>query len=187
MTVGATLDLHRRIRTGPNAGRTWGERFSDLVASPDPSGCSLWLGGRYRNGYGRFSVGSKYELAHRVSAILAGMPLRAEDTICHVCDNRLCVSPNHLAIGNAAINSRDASWTGRAFIPWGERSGRAKLTEADVLLMRGLRKQGWLQKELAERFGVSRKQVSVVTRGIQWGRLSDGFSTERSMNRESGT
>lgn len=45
---------------------------------------------------------------------------------------------------------------------YGESSGQAKLTNDQAEQLRGLRRQGWLQKNLADRFGISQARVSDI-------------------------
>lgn len=50
----------------------------------------------------------------------------------------------------------------------GERNGRHKLTDRDVREIRQLRTRGALQRELAERFGVSISAIQFVLSGERW-------------------
>ena len=74
-------------------------KFIDPVAHP--SGCWIWIGAlsvgrtvRTRGGYGKFSLGNKGKLAHRVMYEHARGPIQHE--IDHLCRNRACVNPAHL-------------------------------------------------------------------------------------------
>lgn len=42
---------------------------------------------------------------------------------------------------------------------------RRKLTDAQVREIRELKASGWIQKSLAEKFGVSQTQISLIVRG----------------------
>ncbi len=53
----------------------------------------------------------------------------------HTCGNRKCISPNHIVKGSVADNNRDTVEHGRNC---GETASGAKLTEADVILIRSL-------------------------------------------------
>ena len=56
--------------------------------------------------------------------------------------------------------------------PHGERSARAKLTDADVLELRHLYSTGnYTQKELGARFGITQTTVSSIIHGKTWGHL----------------
>lgn len=58
-------------------------------------GCVLWTAGTM-NGYGKFWLGGKDRLAHRVSWRIARGHLNPELVIDHLCRNRLCVNVAHL-------------------------------------------------------------------------------------------
>lgn len=96
----------------------------------DKSGeCWLWTGGRKDSGYGVTYVLGRYMPAHRVSYLIENGDIPAGAYICHHCDNRPCVRPEHLYAGDAFTNATDTRMrrrlaaTGR---PVGQRStGRA--------------------------------------------------------------
>lgn len=50
----------------------------------------------------------------------------------------------------------------------GERNGRAKITEAQVVEMRTLYSRGWTTQELSRRFKVTRIQVFYIVTGARW-------------------
>lgn len=52
--------------------------------------------------------------------------------------------------------------------PSGEKNGNHKLTADDVKMIRTLRSEGWLLRELGERFGASTSSVSYIVRGDHW-------------------
>ena len=80
----------------------------------DTSGeCWLWTGEVNNKGYGVFKIyegtGREKLLAHRFSAVLAGMPAHSPaDVVMHSCDTPRCVNPEHLSIGTQLDNIRDA-------------------------------------------------------------------------------
>ncbi len=160
-----------RIPTGINAGKTYPEVFLAQVCKRK-SGCWEWYGPKYRNGYGKFSVRYKGVLAHRYAyQVLGGRELVDGKCVCHTCDNRLCVNPAHLRQETQKWNMQDAKSKGRLNAPRGSAGGNSKLTESQVLAMRKDHERGALQKDLAAKYGVSGKQVSLIVRRIQWSHL----------------
>ena len=95
------------LRDGPIARRFWAK-----VEKTD--GCWLWRAATGANGrYGRFGIGSKVLLAHRVAWTLAHGELPDAARVLHRCDNPLCVNPAHLFLGTQGDNLRDMTSKGR--------------------------------------------------------------------------
>lgn len=88
-----------------------GDRFWDKV---DQSGeCWLWQAGRTPKGYGMVKVNGAHQGAHRVAYELVNGPIPAGMLVCHRCDTPACVRPDHLFLGSAKTNNRDAIAKGR--------------------------------------------------------------------------
>lgn len=126
-------------------------------------------------GYGILRVGGKGLLAHRISFFLEHGRW-AVQFVCHHCDNRACIRPDHLFEGSPADNAADAKAKDR-FNRWhGRRRGsanpHAKLTEADVLEIRRLRPTSTL-RSLAKRFGVSIPTICSVFKPGVWSHVGN--------------
>jgi hypothetical protein len=85
--------------------------------SPEPNtGCWLWFGNRLtqRGGYGVFTHRSSkinMQRAHRMSwKLYIDSNITENDHVLHKCDNVLCVNPEHLFIGDQALNMEDMAY-----------------------------------------------------------------------------
>jgi hypothetical protein len=94
-------------------------------------------------------------------------PLGSGSYACHSCDNRKCINPRHLRWADHAANMNDKAIHGSIK---GEKSPRAKLTEADVLFIRSHPEIS--PNKLGLKFGVSRRAVRAARSGLNWGHLA---------------
>lgn len=104
-------------------------RFWSYVRKSGDGECWNWIGAP-TFGYGYINIGGKKYRAHRVSWIIHYGEIPAGLLVCHHCDNRLCVNPKHLFLGDQKANINDALRKGR--FHQGTKRKRAKLTEDDV-------------------------------------------------------
>ena len=149
-------------------------RLDKILANTikNDNGCLIWQGAKGRvTGYGTVSIKNKNVYVHRyVAAYYAGLTLddlNRHDVVRHTCDNTKCINPEHLIIGTQAENVQDSFAKGR--IPTrGEARLRAKLTEEDVLAIRNDYYNGVLQKDLAEKYGVTSGNISMIINKVNW-------------------
>jgi hypothetical protein len=145
-------------------------------AIPEPnSGCLLWTGALTRGdrGYGVLKVGGRKGpviRAHRLAWELERGPIPDGLLLCHRCDTPECINPAHLFLGTDADNHRDMDRKGRSRggSSKGEAHPGAKLTDADVAMIRELNSAGMGPSSLARQFGISQATAWNIVNRNTW-------------------
>jgi hypothetical protein len=130
-----------------------------IVALNVVGDCWEWPGGTHNSGYGMLVIGGKQLRAHRVIYESEVGPIHAGMIVCHKCDNRKCCRPDHLFLGTHSDNAADRNAKGRQ--ARGERHGRAKLTDAQVI---AILEDDRPAVEVAGDYGVGRNVVWTIRR-----------------------
>lgn len=166
MSARLCTDLQRALQSRPV--ESW---FLDRVKRHPRTGCWEWQRGTNRKGYGSVRFGGRSfptYLAHRVSYVLFCGDLADGVFVCHACDNPLCVNPVHLFVGDQQANMDDMRRKGRWGGPVGERSQFAKLTAADVVVIRQRYGNGESPIAIGRDYGITYNAVFLVATGRKW-------------------
>lgn len=131
--------------------------------------CWEWTGGTHQ-GYGRIVFKCQDLETHRVSWILENGAIPDGLWALHKCDNRKCVRPDHLFLGDIVINTLDRDSKNRQVK--GSRSHLAKLNDEQVKTMRVIYRDGKSSAcVLAARFGISKSTVHRIIQRHTWKHL----------------
>ncbi len=100
--------------------RTLQQRFDEKWTEDPIRGCWLWNGTISPQGYGAMSYKLNRVQAQRISWFLKhGVMPASKIDVCHKCDVRNCVNPDHLFLGTRSDNMMDAISKGRKTYPIG--------------------------------------------------------------------
>lgn len=75
--------------------------------------CWTWTGTMFTQGYGNFWDGNRNNRTNRYSYVLHFGPIKDKTLlVCHHCNNKACVRPEHLYLGTNKQNIQDATRDG---------------------------------------------------------------------------
>ena len=95
------------------------EVFMKKVDKRSLNECWNWLASIGSNGYGSFRYNGGMEDAHRVAWKLIVGKIPKGKLVLHKCNNKRCVNPHHMYLGNQCDNLKDLKDTG--FVPMSRR------------------------------------------------------------------
>jgi len=121
-----------------------------------------------KDGYGRMWYKCKVQPAHRLAYEFTNTTKISKNLkVCHSCDNRCCINPDHLFLGTQKDNLDDMVKKNRDKRV-GSQNGSSKLTETDIPIIRQLRKTGLLMREIAVKFNVSSDTIRLIIAKKTW-------------------
>lgn len=172
-------------RIGPKKGM--GEKamwLKDRV-NHDGAECLIWPFFRLPAPHGRGMLGymGRQNYAHRLMCIFVhGDPPTPKHEAAHNCGNGHlgCVHPKHIEWKTRSQNQQDRKKHGTQAGNCNGPTGKLSFEAADEI--RRLYDSGALQRDLAERFGVTESAISKICKGLHFSRphkLSFGWSAEQ--------
>jgi hypothetical protein len=138
------------------------KHLSRLDISSQYPYCRIWIGTRKKNGYGVFSLNGKEYLAHRAAYIVYHGPILEGHVVHHLCENRLCITPNHII---SLTPEQHVKLTAKTGAYSGEKNRNAKHSNEIVQNIKNLSEAGIPKKKLSEIFEVPYSTVCGILRG----------------------
>jgi hypothetical protein len=134
-----------------------------FCSMPEPnSGCWLWLGAVNATGYGIIGLRGVSVLAHRASYEAHVGPIPVGQLVCHKCDVRTCINPDHFFLGDNAANRADCAAKGRT-----ARRGKGGLYMT-AEKVRAIREDQRSLRKIATDYGVSFSYIGEIKSGKKW-------------------
>lgn len=146
------------------------ERFWEKVdKTSGPEACWLWRGGTGTHGYGVINIGKRIiDVTHRVCWKLVNGDIPPNKKVLHRCDNRLCVNPVHLFLGDDKVNLKDMTMKDR-------HGPGVKITTSDAIEIKKLLAQGTLSgMEIASLYGLDQSSICDIKAGRTWMHAKEG-------------
>jgi len=82
-------------------------RLAERSERDPETGCLIWTASRNRSGYGHLFWKGVPQLAHRAAWMARHGPIPTGMYVCHRCDVRPCINPDHLFLGTQKDNMVD--------------------------------------------------------------------------------
>lgn len=143
--------------------RPLADQFWDKADKGD--GCWAWTGSKKKHGYGTVVRNGKTLRAHRYAFELAFGPIPPGMCVCHHCDNRACVRPDHLFLGTQADNMADMVRKGRSV---GSRNSKLTTEAVRQIRARLSVEPSLTYRALALEYGVSISTIQAAYQLWTW-------------------
>lgn len=144
--------------------RTLEVRMSNYLV--DENGCWMWQGKTKTGDYGTLSINHKTTMVHRLSYEMHKGEIPEGLMVCHKCNVKLCINPDHLYVGTHNDNMRDMA---DSDVMKGEANPKSILTQSQVVEIKQMIKdRKVVYRKIAETYGVSRQAIKDIASGRTW-------------------
>ena len=140
-------------------------RFNKKYIVDSNTGCWNWTAAINNYGYGNFRVDDKVLKAHRFSYEYYVGDIDDSLVVCHCCDNRKCVNPNHLRQDTQSSNLIDMSY---AMTNPSQVLNVDQVKEIKIALKETYRGQ---VNDLADSYNVSQSCISLIKCNKRWSHI----------------
>lgn len=120
-------------------------------------GCIQWMGKIRRDGYGVMTIRHKKKAIHRLAYELFVGDIPEDMCVCHKCNNKLCIHPEHLYLADHGTNIRDAARDGLMSSP------KFTIKEEDIEIIRKRHSNGEGYRTIAEDYDYSKSAIRNCT------------------------
>lgn len=145
-------------------------------------GCLEWIGTKTPDGYGRFKFQKKVYSAHRAHWEMRMGDIPKGLVVGHHCNNRACISIEHLFLCTHLNNSKDMVRKGRQ--AKGVKNGSAKLNETQVKEIRNTSAKIPISA-IAKNYGVCHTTIRRILGGTTWRHLETVSEWNKETDRQS--
>lgn len=156
------------------------KHYIDSRVFYSPDGCWYWIGNTVESGYGCATFNKHRYRAHRFSYLIFKGQITDGLYVCHTCDNRLCVNPDHLFLGTARDNWQDCLSKKRIDFSYLKKIGgpRCKLNRDQVTEIISTWRD-YSADDLAKMYNTNPSTVRAIIRGDRYHEVTNGINLRK--------
>lgn len=140
-------------------------RFHSKYEIDEETGCFNWTGDFFNGGYPRISIDKKGRLAHRFAYESFVAPLDSSLEICHNCNNKKCVNPDHLRQDTKSSNQIDISKIK------GRKNQKLSIIEVTEIKLALKNSYYGIQKDLSKKYNISQQTLNDIKQNRLWSHI----------------